>query len=192
MKRAAIMFLVIALVAGGTWLLPAGAAEKAHRTKDEEAIQSLLAAGLKAFNDHDAKAWSLILHPDGEFTNVIGWSFQGPEEVETYHRLLFAKEQTPRLPSFAKVVMEYDGKPRIRFVRADTATVDQRWTITGEIGVDGTKSPKRFGMMILLVTNDKGVWRVASFHNLEYREVYGATRFTDIPRETPPEYLKRP
>lgn len=196
MKRAAIVFLAIVACALGVFSflsnrnrvlpLPAPGAETPGRAKDEEAIRRQLAVAIKAFNDHDAKAWSEMLHPGSDFTNVVGWTFHGREEVDAYHQRLFAKQRDPRLPSLEKAVMEVDGQPRLRFVRPDVATVDQRWYITGEIGVDGKESPKRTGMMMLLMTKEKGTWAVASFHNMELRTVPGM----DIPKDPPPEFRR--
>src|SRR5262245_26231053 len=68
------------------------------RAEDETAIHKLLESGLKAYNNHDSKAWSMIFHPDADFTNVIGWTLHGRDQIENYFERLFAKDRHPKLP----------------------------------------------------------------------------------------------
>jgi ketosteroid isomerase-like protein len=41
------------------------------------------------FNNHDAKAFSDLFLPDGEFTNVVGMFVKGKIEIEEFHRPMF-------------------------------------------------------------------------------------------------------
>jgi uncharacterized protein (TIGR02246 family) len=159
-------------------------AQGGNNPEDEAAIRKLLEAGLKAYNQHDARAWSMIFHSDADLTNVIGWTLHGREEIETYFQRLFAKERHPKLPSFSQALVEADGEPKIRFHRPDVATVHLRWTMTGAIGPDDKAMPKREMVVTLVATKENGVWGIASYHNVDRR--------TDQPKEIPAELLKRP
>jgi uncharacterized protein (TIGR02246 family) len=153
-------------------------------SEDEKAIRKLLDAGLKAYNEHDAKAWSMIFHSDADLTNVIGWTLHGRGQIETYFQRLFAKERHPKLPSFSQAVVKMDGEPKIRFRRPDVGTVHLRWIMTGAIGPDEKEIPKREMFMTVLLTKESGVWGVANYHNVDRR--------TDQPKEIPAELLKKP
>jgi uncharacterized protein (TIGR02246 family) len=177
--KTAYVCLAIAAIAVVLWPVQAE-----DNSKDKAAIRKLLEAGLKAYNDHDPKAWSMIFHPDGDFTNVIGWTLHGRGQIEAYFSHLFAKDRHPRLPSFKNAVVEADGEPKIRFRRPDVAIVRVHWTQSGAIGLDDKETPKRSMIMSLVVTKENGVWGIASYHNMDRR--------TDQPKEIPAEFLQKP
>jgi len=179
MRRLTVFAIVIPLVL----LRPAWAAEKEGSAEDRAAIQKLLEAALKAYNDHDARAWSMIFHPDAELTNVIGWTFHGRQEIEPYFQRLFAPQRHPKLPSFQKAVVKPDGAPQIRFLRPDVASVRYAWTQTGATGLKDEVLPPRSMLVTLHVTKENGVWGIASYHNMDLR--------AGQPREAPAE-LKKP
>ncbi len=173
------MFAIVILLI----LLQPAWAEKEDAAEDGAAIQKLLDTALKAYNAHDARAWSMVFHPDGELTNVIGWTFHGRQEIEPYFRRLFAPQRHPKLPSFQKAVVKPDGAPQIRFLRPDVASVRYAWTQSGATGLKDEALPPRGMLLTLQVTKEKGVWGIASYHNMDLRP--------GQPREAPAE-LKTP
>src|ERR1700737_1462620 len=63
--------------------------ESTANAKDEEEIQKVLAQQAEAWNRHDAKAFSMVLAEDADFTNVIGMSAHGRAEIEKFHARMF-------------------------------------------------------------------------------------------------------
>jgi uncharacterized protein (TIGR02246 family) len=171
-------------IVGCILLLPPLGVIVDDQSQADAEVRKLLDAGVKAYNDHDAKAWSMIFHHDAEYTNVIGWTLHGRDDIETYFGHLFAKERHPKLPSFQNAVVKPDGEPSIRFRRPGVAIVRFRWTITGGIGTDNKEMPKREMLMSTVITKENGVWGIASYHNMDRR--------LEQPKEIPPEILQKP
>lgn len=55
----------------------------------EPAIRQALEQQAKAWNQHDAKAWSASFADDADFVNILGMLFQGRAEIERRHAELF-------------------------------------------------------------------------------------------------------
>jgi uncharacterized protein (TIGR02246 family) len=182
-NRRSMLFIPLVLLAVGALLRPTSGAERGEGAEDDKAIRRLLDTGAKVFNDHDAKAWSLIFHPDGRFTNVVGWSAVGREEIEAFHRPFFAETRTPHMPSFRNAVWTTTDDPVIRFLRPDVATLDVRWKQTGALDPEGKDWGERIGLMMWVVTKENGHWGVAAMHNMDLR--------ADLPKETPEELRKK-
>jgi uncharacterized protein (TIGR02246 family) len=182
-KYLPVVCVALTVVAVFTAIRTTAIADQNDRASDEKAIRNLVEANYKAFNDHDAKAFSKLFHGDADFTNVIGWTAKGREEIEAFHKPYFAETRTPGQPSFRNVLLKAAGGPVIRFLRADVATVDFRWAMTGAINPEGKDWGDRVGLMMWVATKEDGTWGIASMHNMDLRG--------DLPKDTPKELRKK-
>jgi uncharacterized protein (TIGR02246 family) len=170
---ALVAFLAVAVVGVGAAALsrqpsssaPATAPEGARPAKpgEREAIRKVIAAGVAALNKHDDKAFAAVFHPDADFGHVAGWRGRGRKGILLAHLRFFQKGgPKPGGISYQKAVVRA-AEPHIRFLRADVATVDVPWTLTGVTGSDGKVRPAEKGLAMLVLTREKGSWGVASY-----------------------------
>lgn len=135
-----------------------GAVSKASLS-DEDAVKSVLAQFIEAWNKHDAKAFSMVFAEDADFTNVRGTSAHGRAEVEKFHAPLFATR--------FKDTNQKMTRTKIRFLRADVAAVDAWWEMTGAKSSDGQDIPVRKGLLNFVMTKEKESWLIAVMHNMD-------------------------
>jgi uncharacterized protein (TIGR02246 family) len=125
----------------------------------EQATEKLVAAMLHAWNVHDAHTFASVFAEDADFTNIFGMDAQGREEIELFHRSLFATMfRKSRLRAMST---------RTRAVRPDVATVDIHWEMSGACDPEGNPWPSRSGLINLLITREKHAWSIAVMHNME-------------------------
>jgi len=137
------------------------------KAQDEASVRKVVDNLITAFNSHDVKALVQSFHGDADFTNVIGMTAHGRHEIEAFHKPLFAANRPQGMPWFGNAALKMDGEPIIRFLRADVATADHRWIMTGVVLPDGKVGPERRGLAIPVMTKENGTWAIVSFHNLE-------------------------
>jgi uncharacterized protein (TIGR02246 family) len=168
-KRSVVLSIavVIAITFPHLWPVAGTAGDDKGKATDEAAIRKVIDDGVKAFNQHDVKALAKTFHSDADFTNVIGWTAHGRDEIEAFHKPLLADKQPQGAAWFGKAALKNDGEPVIRFLRPDVATADGRWIMTGALLPDGKELPERKGLAMYMLTKEKGVWGIAAFHNLE-------------------------
>lgn len=129
------------------------------RFPDEEAIKKVLADFADAWNEHDAKAFSLVFAEDADFTNVRGTSAHGRNEVEKFHAPLFADRFKDTNQKIAKI--------KIRFIRPDVAAVDAWWEMTGAKNAEGQAVPPRKGLLNFIMTKESNMWLITVMHNMD-------------------------
>jgi uncharacterized protein (TIGR02246 family) len=134
--------------------------------KDEAAVRDLVRTFETASNKHDAKAFASVFVSDADFTNVLGTMRRGRKAIEEFHRPLFEGDTSKGNPSFKNAVLKVD-EVTVRFLRADVASVDIRWTQTGSVAPDGRDRGTRKGLMSWVVTKENGTWQVAVMHNMD-------------------------
>lgn len=127
--------------------------------QDEEAIRKVLAGFVAAWNEHDAKAFSMVFAEDADFTNVRGVSAHGRAEVEKFH--------APRFATKLKDTHQTITEVKIRFMKPDVAAVDARWEMTGAKTADGANIPLRKGLLNFVMTKAGAKWFIAVMHNME-------------------------
>jgi uncharacterized protein (TIGR02246 family) len=129
-------------------------ATMANRT----AIGQTMAAFVKAWNVHDARALALTFTPDADFTNVLGMHASGRTGVEAFHA-----------PVFATIFKDshLTGAIRsIRFLIAQLAAVDIDWQMTGAEGPGGSSTPLRRGLTDWVMQRQvDGSWLIEVMHN---------------------------
>ena len=123
----------------------------------ERAIQEIVDTLIDAWNRHDAHAFAKCFAEDAQFTNVFGVVANGRAEIESGHAAIF------RTIFRSSHVTQMDVT--VRLFRPDTAAVDVRWELTGSFSPDGNHVPLRQGLMNFIVTENKGTWPIAIFHN---------------------------
>ena len=127
-------------------------------TRDEN-IQNVLVAFIKAWNNHDAHAFSMVFAEDADFTNVRGLNAHSRAEVEKFHEQPFA---TWFKESNLKIISK-----TVRFIKPDVAAVDARWEMTGAKTPDGKDIPLRKGLLNFIMTMDGDKWFITVMHNMD-------------------------
>lgn len=134
-------------------------AQTAQMVKDAQAIQNTLDNLSKAWNLHDAKAFSMEFSEDADFTNVRGMSTHSRDSIAIFHEKPFAT-------MFSASKLKAMGK-RIRFITADIAAVDSWWEMTGAKTPDGKNIPLRKGLLNAVMTRDGENWLITVMHNMD-------------------------
>ena len=129
------------------------------REQEEKGIKQVLTGFIEAWNQHDAKAFSMVFAEDADFTNVRGTSAHGRMEVEKFHAPMFAT----KLKDTHQTITEI----KIRFITPDVAAVDARWEMTGAKDPDGQDVPLRKGLLNFVMTRSSGQWLITVMHNMD-------------------------
>ena len=130
-----------------------------NREQDEKAIKQVLADSVEAWNNHDAKAFSMVFAEDADFTNVVGMSAHGRTEIEKFHAPMFAT----RFKDTHLTITD----TKIRFISSDIAAVDAHWEMTGAKGRDGQDIPLRKGLLNFTMKRSNGQWLIMIMHNMD-------------------------
>jgi uncharacterized protein (TIGR02246 family) len=138
------------------------AALRVHQTaappEDERRIVAVVSEFQSSWNAHDARRFALVFAEDAEFTNVAGRSARGRHEVEHFHAPRFATTFKDSRLTIERIA--------IRLIRADVASVDAWWEMTGARTPQGEPRPLRKGQMHLVMTKDGAAWTILVMHNL--------------------------
>ena len=128
-------------------------------SKNEEPILKVLSDFTDAWNKKDAKAFASIFSEDADFTNVIGKSAHGRNEIEKFHEPGF---KTKWKTSYQKIT-----KSKVRFIKPDVAAVDAWWELSGLKNADGQDMPQRKGLLNLIMTRNGDTWLITVMHNMD-------------------------
>ena len=90
--------------------------------QDSQNIQALLDAMSKAWNLHDARAYSMAFSEEADFTNVLGMSAYSRNSIQKEHEKSFATV-------FKNSSLKITGK-KIRYITNDITAVDVWWEMT--------------------------------------------------------------
>ena len=161
MKRAflslPLLLLLIASYASGQ--IPQIDSTSPNPGPDEKGLKQVLTGFVEAWNQHDAKAFSMVFAEDADFTNVRGMSAHGRTEVEKFHAPIFAKN--------FKDTHQTMTDTKIRFITPDVVAVDARWEMTGAKGPDGQDIPLRKGLLNFIMTRSSDQWLITVMHNMD-------------------------
>ena len=139
------------------------AASRVQRTaappEHEQRIAEVMSELQAAWNAHDATRFAMMFAEDADFTNVAGRSARGRLEVERFH--------SPRFATTFKDSRLMIERISIRLVRADVASVDAWWEMTGARTAQGDPRSLRKGQMHLVMTRNGDTWTILVVHNLE-------------------------
>ncbi len=126
--------------------------------KNKAAILATLAKGVEAWNTHNSVAFSEKYTSDADFTNVLGQSAHGRQNIDKFHSPLFSTVFKESKLTYTNII--------IRFLTADIAAVDIRWNMTGVTTPDGVPRPRREGLANLIMMLEKGSWLIKISHNM--------------------------
>lgn len=144
----------------------AAQSDERSRAADDARIRAIVAEQVTAWNAGDAVAFSKSFAEDGSFTNIRGTVFYGHKAFEDRHREIFA--------TFFKESRLATSVNRIRFVRPDVAIVDVATEISELHDAPPGVKPNSAGRIVTrlqeVFVKDEGVWRVASYHNVDVKE----------------------
>ncbi|MGI0155070.1 MAG: SgcJ/EcaC family oxidoreductase [Thermoplasmata archaeon] len=126
---------------------------------DSEGIRKLARALKTQWNRHDVKGFAGLFAQDADFTNVVGATAHGRDEIEKFHTAPFATQ-------FHRSQMAV-GEQRTRWLSADLAWVDIPWSMTGAVDKSGAERPPRSGTIHAVVSKGKEAWEFSVFANQE-------------------------
>jgi len=166
MKHSVLLSAIPSVFAVCILVLPAPSAASKARLKDQESIRQVVAVFDAAVNKHDARAFSMVFHEDAEFMNVWGMRSRGRKPIEDFHRPLFEGDGAPGGPPSFKYAVFKVLDTHISFLRPDVASVDVTWRQTGSV-LNGKDWGPRKGLLMWMVTKERGVWGISVMHNME-------------------------
>ena len=132
-------------------------------------VQNLVDNFRDAFNSHDPKMLSSLLTEDGEWTDVIGYTMIGRNEIEHQHVYPF----TTVLKEAKLDVKSY----RRKWITDEIVSVDIKWESSGHRTPEGKPiSTTRYGLINLIAKKIKeGVdtrLKIIIAHNNDYTSTY--------------------
>ena len=131
-----------------------------RQTAARAAIDSVLNERfLAGWNRHDAHLFASAFALDADFTNVLGMSASGRDNIEKFHAQAFERYFLHSQQS-AEI-------QKVRFLNADVAVVDVRWQMTGAVDANGKVMPTRSGLLDLVFAAPGGEWLITVMHNIE-------------------------
>jgi len=126
--------------------------------QDSQNIQALLYSMSKAWNLHDARAYSMAFSEEADFTNVLGMSAYGRDSIVKFHEKSFTT-------IFKNSSLKMTGK-KIRYITNDIIAVDVWWEMNGVRSPDGKNIPLRKGLANTLMTRHGDQWLILIMHNM--------------------------
>ncbi|CUH75788.1 YybH family protein [Tropicibacter naphthalenivorans] len=123
-----------------------------------DAPDAFLPAFLRAWHARDGSAIGALFTPDGDFVNVTGLWWHGPDKIAAPHQYA--------LDSFFAETTLRPGRTEIKDL-GDTAIVRARLHLTGQTAPDGTPAqPRQTIMTFVLIRTDAG-WLATSAQNTD-------------------------
>ena len=165
-KRSVLLPAIVSVCAVCFVAPPVHSADSKTRPKDEESIRQVVASFDAAVNKHDAHAFSMVFHENAEFMNVWGMRSRGRKLIEDFHRPLFEGDGAPGGPPSFKHAVFKVLDTHISFLCPDVASVDVTWSQTGSV-LNGKPWEPRKGLLMWIVTKERGVWGISMMHNME-------------------------
>jgi len=141
-----------------------------NSNNNDTLVQNLVDNFRDAFNSHDPKMLSSLLTDDGEWTDVIGYTMIGRNEIENQHVYPF----TTVLKEAKLDVKSY----RSKWITDEIVSVDIKWESSGHRTPEGKPIPTtRYGLLNLIAKKVKkeGVYtrlKIIIAHNNDYTSTY--------------------
>jgi len=128
----------------------------AETQDDRAAVRALATRQADAWNRHDAKAYANLFALDCDFVNVVGWWWNGRDELE---RKLAASYTT----MFKDSVLTFTDV-QVRFLTPQVAIAHMRWAMTGTALPAEFPQPKQ-GIQTLVARKQGRDWMIDVFQN---------------------------
>jgi len=134
-----------------------GAPALAQTQSDESDIRKTAAAFVEAFNRHDAVAFAETFAKDADFTNALGETATGRENIARFNEPVFKR-------FFSEARFTHSVRS-IRFLAPEIAVVEVDWEIVKSKGLQGQLVPLRTGRIDWVMTEEGGRWLIKVMHN---------------------------
>jgi uncharacterized protein (TIGR02246 family) len=154
MRRVCVAVLVCAALGAcsGPRVRDASSAEKA-------AIQAVLDAHAKAWNNGDAAAAVAMMTEDADWVSGDGSVYEGRDAIEAAHRDWLAGSAKGSWHT-------HPGLPKFHFIRTDVAIVDGDSYQSGLHDEQGKEIPAGVTRYTAIMVKESGRWKVAAFRSL--------------------------
>jgi uncharacterized protein (TIGR02246 family) len=123
---------------------------------DSAAIQKLFNDFNDAFNNHDARAATMLFTDDADVITTRGATTHGRAKIE--------QDMAPLFAGRLKTAHRDVSLRGIRFLRPDIATVDSDYVMSGLMGPNGEAVPPAKGLYDWIVMKQNGHWLIAVWH----------------------------
>jgi len=116
------------------------------------------------WNAKDAAGFAELFSADADFTDVLGQTAHGRQEIEAQHRFPF----TRTLRAATLSVDRIEARP----LGSDVVVALVPWAATGNLGPDDAPLPERAGKMHVVLQRTGGAWLIASVLNQDPTGIY--------------------
>ena len=147
-------------------------AAQAQGESPEEAVSRALACFADSWNRHDMTAFGQCFAVDADFVNVTAQWWKGRPAIQKNHAFLHGTIDVsdtadvtvlPRSHGIFKTSSLSFSSTAMRVARPDLAIARASWRMTGD-----TRTPEaRSGVMMVVIANDGGGWRIVAVQNTE-------------------------
>jgi uncharacterized protein (TIGR02246 family) len=132
-------------------------------TQDDEALVRAHVGKLTTtWNSHDMKAFAQLFSDDAQFVNVVGMWWKNRSEIEAAH---VASHRTHFKDSTLT-----SNVATVKWLSPDIVLAQLSWQLTGSKGPNGEPMPARKGLMMLVLTRDRGGWMIRAAQNTDIVE----------------------
>lgn len=136
---------------------------------DEASVRNVVAGFASAWNHHDMDAFGKLFAPDAEFVNVAGYMMKGRQDIQIHHawshgtvpESTFPKANPTHYGMFKHSTMKFN-QVDVRLLRTDVAVAHVSWELFGD-----SRTPKRHGVLLFVLTRKDGGWLIAAAQNTE-------------------------
>jgi uncharacterized protein (TIGR02246 family) len=125
-------------------------------SEDEASIRRLQIEQADAWNRHDAAGYVRLFAPEGDIVNVMGWWWQGHEQMQAKLSAVFST-------SFRTSELTITSTD-VRFLTPTIAVAHVHWTMAGFHMPPGLPEPRE-GIEIQVLQKKAGHWLIQSFQN---------------------------
>ena len=129
----------------------------------QAAVQEVVRQYAEAINAKDAAAFARIFDDEAVYLNVVGIELRGRQQLEDWHRQLFAGTGQ-RMPDFSQAHLAVLDS-QLSFVRPDVAYADVYWALGGVLDGAGNEVPPRRGLTTWVLTQEAGAWHILKMSN---------------------------
>ncbi|CAK6694931.1 SgcJ/EcaC family oxidoreductase [Synechococcus sp. CBW1107] len=116
----------------------------------------------ETWNRHDINAFADLFAEDAEFVNVVGLWWKGRPEIKGAHEFTHQTMFKHSRLSIQDVVARFPT-PNIAIARC-------RWTLEGHVSPEGLALPPRNGILVNMLQQDGGTWRIIDSQNTDIIE----------------------
>ncbi len=137
--------------------------------------EGVLRAFIDAWHARDGAAIGALFTPDGDFVNVTGLWWHGPEAIARPHQYA--------LDGFFAATRLKAGRTEVKDL-GDVAILRSRLHLTGQLTPDASAAGPRQTILTLVMVRTEAGWRVTSAQNTDIhpgRETHVATEGDLIP-----------